>query len=162
MKQKLREPTGQFAAECCIAVSASSAHSEASGPPSNSNQVQLALPPYGPRHHLGNSGYFQPFCCSLCWDGRDLHACVSLLRNLCVLLPVSRSLLCSETKKGQQMGSHRFSPGAWQDSPSHSHSPLGLSLLHIIYTGLKSSLVSADSFCSFTILRAPWTLKEKV
>lgn len=61
---------GPFAAECCIAVSGSSAHWEASGPPSDSNQVQLAFPPYGLRHHLGNLGYFRPFCCSvLGWQG---------------------------------------------------------------------------------------------
>lgn len=38
-----RRPWGCFTAEGRIAVSASSAHSEASGPPSNSNQVQLAF-----------------------------------------------------------------------------------------------------------------------
>lgn len=81
---------------------------------------------------------------ALCVEmARICRLCASPLRTLCVLLPLSRSLLCSESKKGQQMGNHRLSPGAWQASPSCSHSSPGLSLLHIIYTGLKSSFISA-------------------
>lgn len=40
------------------------------------------------------------------------------------------------------MGTRFLSPGEWQDSPGCSHSSQGLSLLCIICTGLKSSLVS--------------------
>lgn len=148
---------GPFAAECCMAVSASSAHSEASGPPSNSNQVQLAFPPYGPRHHLGNWGYFRPFCCSLCWDGKDLEAlCIPLFMSF-YLFP---DLCCVlRARRGSR----------WKAIVSHlEHSRL--SWLLSLFSGLLSSAYRLHRVVrarwppipSLAILRAPCTLQGKV